>query len=65
MVTWDGFAAAAPEIANEGRRLIDASGDAKVLLATVRGDDLPRLHPITVAMVDGRLYGFIIARSPK
>jgi hypothetical protein len=65
MVTWDDFAAAAPAIASEGRRLIDAAGDAKVLLATVRGDDLPRLHPITVAIVDGRLYAFIIARSPK
>jgi hypothetical protein len=65
METWDGFAGAAPDIASEGRRLLDAAGDAKVLLATVRGDDLPRLHPITVAIVDGRLYAFIIARSPK
>jgi hypothetical protein len=65
MATWAEFADAAPEIASEGRRLIDAAGDAKVLLATVRGDDLPRLHPITVALVDGRLYAFIIARSPK
>jgi hypothetical protein len=65
MVTWAEFAGAAPEIASEGRRLIDAAGDAKVLLATVRGDELPRLHPITAAIVDGRLYAFIIARSPK
>ena len=65
MVTWAEFAGAAPEIASEGRRLIDASKDAKALLATVRGDDLPRIHPITVAIVDERLYAFIIARSPK
>ena len=65
MVTWAEFAGAAPEIAGEGRRLIDASEDAKALLATVRGDDLPRIHPITVAIVDERLYAFIIARSPK
>ena len=65
MVTWTEFAGAAPEIASEGRRLIDASDDGKVLLATVRGDDLPRIHPITLAIVDGRLYAFIIARSPK
>jgi hypothetical protein len=35
------------------------------LLATVRGDDLPRIHPISVAIVDGRLYAFIIVGSPK
>ena len=65
MVTWSEFAAAAPEIASEGRRLLDTTEDAKVLLATVRGDDLPRIHPITVAIVDERLYAFIIAKSPK
>ncbi len=65
MATWSEFAAAAPEIASEGRRLIDASDDLKVLLATVRGDDPPRIHPITMAIVDERLYAFIIARSPK
>ena len=65
MVTWAQFEAGAPEIANEGRRLLDTTEDAKVLLATVRGDDLPRIHPITVAIVDERLYAFIIAKSPK
>jgi len=65
MVTWSEFAGAAPEIAREGRRLIDASDDLKVLLATVRGGDLPRIHPITMAIVDDRLYAFIIAKSPK
>ena len=65
MVTWAEFAGGAPEIASEGRRLIDATGDGKALLATVRGNDLPRIHPITVAIVDERLYSFIIARSPK
>jgi hypothetical protein len=65
MVTWAEFARAAPEIASECRRLIDAAEDGKALLATVRGDDLPRIHPITVAIVDERLYAFIIARSPK
>jgi hypothetical protein len=51
MVTWSEFAAAAPDIASEGRRLIEATGDAKVLLATVRGDDLPRIHPISIGVV--------------
>jgi len=65
MASWADFAAAAPDIAAEGRRLILARGDGEALLATVRGDDLPRLHPVNVAIVDGRMYAFIIARSPK
>jgi pyridoxamine 5'-phosphate oxidase-like protein len=65
MASWAAFAAAAPDIAAEGRRLILARGDGEALLATVRGDDLPRIHPVNVAIVDGRLYAFIIARSPK
>jgi hypothetical protein len=31
----------------------------------VRGEDLPRIHPVNVAIVDGRLYVFVIATSPK
>ncbi len=65
MASWAELAAAAPDIAAEGRRLILARGDGEALLATVRGDGLPRLHPVNVAIVDGRLYAFIIARSPK
>ena len=65
MASWSDFAVAAPDIAAEGRRLIHARGDGEALLATVRGDDLPRIHPVNVAIVDGRLYAFIIARSPK
>ena len=65
MASWSYFAAAAPDIAAEGLRLILARGDGEALLATVRGDDLPRIHPVNVAIVDGRLYAFIIARSPK
>jgi hypothetical protein len=65
MASWNDFAAAAPEIAAEGRRLIYARGDGAALLATVHGDDLPRIHPVNVAIVDGRLHAFIIARSPK
>ena len=65
MVTWAEFAAAAPDIAAEGRRLIYARGDGEALLATVRGDDLPRIHPINVAIVDDRLYAFVISGSPK
>jgi hypothetical protein len=65
MVTWADFAAAAPDIAAEGRRLIYARGDGEALLATVRGDDPPRIHPINVAIVGDGLYAFVITSSAK
>ena len=65
MATWAEFETAAPDIAAEAQRLIYARGDGEALLATVHDGDLPRIHPINVAIVDGRLYAFVIARSPK
>ena len=64
MVTWDEFAAEAPDIAAKGQALLYRTGDGEALLATVRGDDPPRIHPIAVGVVDGGLYAFIL-RSPK
>ncbi len=64
MVTWGDFAAAAPDLATEGRRLIYRTDTGEVLLATVRGDEPPRIHPIYVAIVGERLYAFIL-RGPK
>ncbi|MEP6639120.1 MAG: pyridoxamine 5'-phosphate oxidase family protein [Chloroflexota bacterium] len=65
MATFGQFAAAAPGIAAEARRLIYARGDGEALLATVRADDPPRIHPINVAIVGEGLYAFVIERSPK
>jgi hypothetical protein len=65
MTGWGEFATAAPDIAAEGRRLLEARGHGSALLATVRGDAPPRIHPISVAILDGRLYAFIIVGSPK
>lgn len=65
MATWAAFATAAPELAAEARRLIHARGDGEALLATVRDDDPPRIHPVNVAIVGDGLYVFVIARSPK
>ena len=64
MVRWAEFEAAAPEIAAEGRRLLYARGDGEALLVTVRGADLPRVHPINVGVIDGGLYAFLLP-SPK
>jgi hypothetical protein len=59
MVSWDRFEAAAPELAAEGRRLlIDPA--PRAFLATVRAADEPRIHPVSVAIVDGRLYTFAL-----
>jgi hypothetical protein len=65
MPSWADFAAAAPGLAVAGLDLFGRrAGEA--LLATVRGaDDPPRLHPVTVALIDGRLFVFVIGRSPK
>lgn len=65
MGTWADFAAEAPSIAEAGRRLIYRAETGSGLLATVRGDSLPRIHPITVAVAEGRLVAFIILDSPK
>jgi hypothetical protein len=35
------------------------------LLATVRGDAPPRIHPVHVRIVDGRLLTFVIVGSAK
>ncbi len=64
MASWSEFAAAAPEIAAEGRRLLYRQGSGQALLATVRGEDAPRIHPITVGVVGDRLCAFIL-HSPK
>jgi hypothetical protein len=64
MATWTEFAAAAPKIAADGRRLLYRSETGDALLATVRGDNPPRIHPISVEIIEGRLLAFIL-RSPK
>jgi pyridoxamine 5'-phosphate oxidase-like protein len=65
MVSWVEFESAAPEIAVEGRRLLYARGDAEALLATVRGDGLPRIHPINVGIVDAGLYAFLLPSAKR
>lgn len=60
MVSWAAFHEGAPEIAAATVRLLRRGGIDEALLATVRGDGLPRIHPIYVAIVDGHLYGFLL-----
>jgi pyridoxamine 5'-phosphate oxidase-like protein len=60
MATWAEFEAAEPELAAEGRRLLHRGGEGQAMLATVRGDDAPRMNPITIGIVGGRVYAFVL-----
>jgi len=64
-VRWSDFAAAEPQMAEQGRSLIYRRGDGEGLFVTVAGDGLPRIHPINVGVVDGRLVAFIQDKSAK
>ena len=64
MSTWSEFEAAASALASAGWQILRRSGsssnDGDGLLATVRGDLPPRIHPVSVAIVDGHLYVFVL-----
>jgi hypothetical protein len=60
MATWGEFAAAAPDIAEAGRNLIYRADKGSGLLSTVRGDGLPRIHPISVAIREERLVAVLL-----
>jgi dipeptidyl aminopeptidase/acylaminoacyl peptidase len=64
MATWADFAAAAPEMAARGRDLLYRTGDGEGLLVTVHAGDPPQAHPISVRVVGGGLFAFIL-KSPK
>ena len=65
MVAWKEFAAAAPDLAETGRALLQQFGPGLAFLATVRSDGAPRLHPVCPVLSDGRFSVLITAESPK
>ena len=71
MPSWAELEAARPELVARARQLFlieqpDAPGPAGLgYLATIRADGGPRVHPISPAVLDGRLYAFILRSSPK
>lgn len=65
MTTWAEFDAASPALAARGRGLFHRGGAGEALLATVRDDEPPRIHPINVEIVDGHLYAFILASAKR
>jgi hypothetical protein len=65
MVTWKEFAAAAPELAEAGRSLLNQFGVGLAFLATVRKDSAPRVHPVCPVLSHDRLFVLITPTSPK
>ena len=61
---WADFAAGAPDLAAAGAALLDRSEGA-ALLSTVRGDAPPRIHPVTVGIVDGGLFVFLLDSAKR
>jgi hypothetical protein len=65
MASWAEFEEASPELASHGRRLLYARGDGEALIATVRDDRPPRIHPINVGIVGQGLYAFLLASAKR
>ena len=65
MATWDQLAAAAPDLAEAGRRLLTRRGIGEALLATARAGGLLRINPVYAEIVDGHLLTFVQAGSAK
>jgi hypothetical protein len=65
VATWADFEAGAPELAAVGQRTMERDGISQGLLATMRGEGLPRIHPIYVAVVGGRLYAFLLESAKR
>ena len=65
MATWNELADADPDLAAAGLRLLERTGTGEGLLATVRQDAPPRIHPVAVAVIDGHLVTWVIAASAK
>jgi hypothetical protein len=63
-VSWGDFAAVEPDLAATGARHLDRSNGA-ALLATVRGDAPPRLHPVTVGIVGDGLFVFLLDSAKR
>ena len=65
LADWLTFASAAPDLAAAGASHLDRVQGA-ALLATVRGSKAaPRIHPVTVGIVDGGLYVFLLDSAKR
>jgi general stress protein 26 len=62
---WSDLEAQAPELAAAGRQLLYQFGPGLGILATIRRDGGPRLHPVCPVITHGGLWVFVVNRSPK
>jgi len=62
---WADFESAEPDLAARGRALLERSGHGTGLLATVRDDLPPRIHPMSVEIVEGHLLTVALGGSAK
>ncbi len=62
---WEAVAGGAAAMAAAGERLLNAPPVGIALLATVSSAGRPRVHPFMPRVIDGRLWAFVIADSPK
>jgi DNA-binding MurR/RpiR family transcriptional regulator len=64
MAQWQSFAEAAPSLAAFGQSCLERPPHVSYL-ATMGSDGVPRVHPVTPIVGDGRLYLFMEPTSPK
>ena len=62
--SWADFAAASPKLATAGAGHLDRANGA-ALLATVTAGAPPRIHPVTVGIVDGGLFVFLLDSAKR
>ncbi len=65
MASWAELERDAPAIAAGGRATLFRTDAGDCLLATVRGSAPPRINPVNVGLVDGRLLLFVQPWSAK
>lgn len=67
MKTWNEFNSEDSNLVAIGKKMLYQSGSdvGFALLATLRKDGAPRLHPISLVFSDGHLYVLIPLNSPK
>ncbi len=64
MAQWHSFARAAPGLAAFGQSCLERPPTVSYL-GTIAADGLPRVHPVTPIVGDGRLFLFMEPTSPK
>lgn len=62
---WASFEAVAPDLAAAGRTLLQREGRDGGFLVSVRGDSPPRIHPVSVGIVNGGLYVFVLPSAKR